>query len=72
MKNETALSKFKPLQLQMEKDKDPYLFVHFSREEDAFKGVTSNRMDGADAIIVINHLINRFNLSAEVIAAMAK
>lgn len=69
MKHEKSLSDFKPLQLEMEADKDPYIFVHFSREDDWFGGFTSKDMGYSDAEIIIKHLANKFNMS-HIIEAM--
>lgn len=57
------LSEFKSLQNKIEKDKDPFMFVHFSREEDHFNGITSNEMDSGDAIIILKYLLNRFDIN---------
>ena len=72
MKNETALKQFKTLQVSLEKDKDPYLFVHFSQEDDHYKGVTSKDMDIGDALIVIEHLMEQFGINGEAVAAMER
>ena len=50
----------------------PYLFVHFSREDDNYKGVTSSQMDIGDALIVIDHLMEQFGINGEAVAAMER
>lgn len=50
-------------------DSDPYLLVHFSREEDKYTGL-DDRMDPMDALVVIRELIRIHNLSPEIIAGM--
>jgi hypothetical protein len=72
MKNDTVLKAFKPLQKKMEKDSDPYLFIHFSREDNHFKGLTSTDMDMADALIVINHLVSRFKINRKALDSYKK
>ncbi|HXG85105.1 MAG TPA: hypothetical protein VNI84_13880 [Pyrinomonadaceae bacterium] len=48
---------------------DATLFCYFFREQDGYNGYTIN-MDFGDALLVIEYLIKKFNLSPEVIAAM--
>lgn len=54
---------------QADKDTDPYLCVHFSRQEDKFMGY-HGRMDEGDALIVIKELIKFFNLSPDIVALL--
>ena len=70
MTNKKAFKLFETIQKKMQKDGDKFLFVHFSRKEDHFRGM--NHMDGLDALVVIKQLIERYSLSAETIAAMAR
>jgi hypothetical protein len=44
-----------------EKQNDPYLIVHFSRQEDHYKGYHEG-MDAVDAMIVIKHLVRHFKI----------
>jgi|GEM_PF-961298 len=68
MKNEEAYKAFEPLKEKMDADNDVYLLVHFSRSEDTYKGYQSDKMDGGDALIVVQHLIEHFKLNPQVIA----
>ena len=52
-----------------EMDNDAMLVVYFSREQDAYNGYMTN-MDAGDALMVIEQLIRKFDLSPEAIAAM--
>lgn len=45
---------------QTDKDTDPYLIVHFSREDDRFNGL-HERLDKMDAQIIIKQLIEFFD-----------
>lgn len=51
-----------PFTSKADKDNDPYLVVHFSREQDYFKGY-HERMDSLDAMIVIKNLVNYFKIN---------
>ena len=42
-------------------DSDTYLYVHFSREEDAYQAI-QHRMDAGDAMVVIRNLIEAFGI----------
>jgi hypothetical protein len=53
---------------QAEKDGDPYLIVHFSREEDRFKGIQDG-LDFGDALIIVNQLIKEFDIQPEALTA---
>jgi hypothetical protein len=44
---------------------DPYLVVHFSRDEDKYDG-THEFMDQFDAMIVIKDLLNEFKITKPV------
>jgi len=59
----------KPIETACKRDNDPMLFVHFSRERDAYS-VMGFGMDYGDALIVICHLVERFALSTEGIIRM--
>ncbi len=69
MKYENAKKQTEKLQNQCEKNNDAILFCCFSHEQDGYDGYTIN-MDFGDALLVIEYLIKKFNLSPEVIAAM--
>ena len=72
MKNDKALKVLTPLAAKLDKDGDTYLFVHFSREDDHFKGLDSSNMDFADALIIIKHLVNKFGIDKKVLCEMLK
>lgn len=71
MKYENAQKQTEQLQSRCEKDNDAMLFCYFSREQDGYNGYTIN-MDFGDALLVVEYLIEKFNLSPEAIAAMVK
>lgn len=48
------------------KSGDPYLIVHFSRADDYYYGC-NDRMDFADALIVIKYLVEFFKIDREVL-----
>ncbi len=43
-------------------DKDSYFLIHFSKEEDKYAGY-HERIDWADARIILKHLIKEFDLT---------
>lgn len=53
-----------------EKNSDPYLVVHFSKEDNHFQG-THDFMDSFDAIIVIKNLIKEFGIDKRILAKMS-
>lgn len=61
---------FSKLRFALEYDRDPYMFVHFSREDDHILGLDSMEMDMGDALVIIRHLINKFDFNPEAIANM--
>lgn len=56
----------RPFISRCDKDGDPYLLVHFSRENDYFEG-THNGLDFLDAIMVIKELVKIFGINKEVL-----
>lgn len=61
---------FSKLRFAMEYDRDPYMFVHFSREQNHILGLDSLELDQWDALVIIRHLINKFDYNPEAIANM--
>ena len=49
---------------------DRFCLVYFSRQEDAFQGLTSDNFDAGDALLVITKLVRTFGLSPEALALM--
>ena len=68
MTTDKANQIFTRLRKQLNKDCDPFMFVHFSSEEGKFLGTDSGWLDADHAQIIIKHLINKFNLKPETIA----
>jgi hypothetical protein len=69
MKTSTGREILNPFIEQAEKDKDSYLIVHFSDEEDKYVGY-HNHMDLFDAVIVIKDLIKSHNIPVNLLAMM--
>lgn len=59
----TASSQFEDA---CKKDNDPFLVVHFSRDEDKYDG-RHDGLDFADALIIVGHLCNHFKLNPAMI-----
>lgn len=68
MKKPTAQKLLKPFTDQCEKDKDPYLVVHFSRKDDYYSGF--HELDTLDAIIVIKEIVKHCGINREALALM--
>lgn len=71
MTTKEALKEGEPFISKCDKDGDPYLLVHFSQEDDYFKGV-HERMGFADAIIVIKELVKYFGINSDVLSETLK
>jgi len=71
MKIQEAEKQLETLRERAERDNDAVLVCYFSREQEAYNGYMTN-MDAGDALIVIEQLIRKFNLSPEVIAATSQ
>jgi hypothetical protein len=52
-----------PLTDTLEKDGDPYLLVHFSKEDNAYTGLHDG-LDKYDALIIMRQLATHFNMDA--------
>ncbi len=65
MKTIKSKELLKPFIDQCEKDKDCYMIVHFSKQEDKFYGLTD--MDAGDALVIIHELINQYKLNPKAI-----
>jgi hypothetical protein len=61
MKIQTGRQKLDDFIGQADRDKDPYLLVHFSRTDDKYMGYNSH-MDIGDALIIIHELCNQFDI----------
>lgn len=61
MKIKTGRKKLDDFIGQANRDKDPYLLVHFSRNEDKYMGY-NDHMDLGDALIIIRELCSQFNI----------
>jgi len=72
MTNDKAKKMFSKLRFAMEYDHDPYMFVHFSREQNHILGLDSLELDSLDALVIIRHLINKFDLDPLAIANMTR
>jgi len=70
MKIKRSKQLVKPFIDQCKKDNDCYLIVHFSKEEDKFAGY--DKMDFADALLIIYELIKQYDLNSEVIIESLK
>jgi hypothetical protein len=71
MTNKQANELFASLQSELEKDRDPFMFVHFSRVE----GGTIIGKDGAylnkgDVLFIIKHLVDKFKINRVDIASL--
>lgn len=66
MTTKEALKESKPFIDKCDRDGDPYLIVHFSQEDDYFKGI-HERMDFMDATIIIKKLIKHFKINKEIL-----
>lgn len=66
MKIKTGRKKLDDFIGQADRDKDPYLLVHFSRCEDKYM-CYNDRMDIADALIIINELCRRLGIEKKAI-----
>ena len=51
------------------KDKDPFILVHFSRQDDYYQGRDCG-MDMGDALLVIRQLIKAFDINTDALANM--
>lgn len=69
MTTNNAYELAKPFIDKAEQDADPYMVIHFSREEDFYKGWHEG-MDIGDALLVIKHLVNHFKIDKELLAVM--
>jgi hypothetical protein len=65
---EEARRMFEPIRNESKEDEDAMLFFYFSKIEDSYCVVAS--IDAGDALVVISHLIGKFNLSRKAIAEM--
>ncbi len=69
MKNTEFFDQVNPILEKAIGEGDAVLTIHFSREEDYFRAGHGG-MDAGDALIVINRLIEEFELSKPVLAVM--
>ena len=68
MKYEAFKKEFEPLGNKAESDGDVYFVSFFSREEDGYNAFWLDKLDAGDALLIIDGLIKKFDLSAENIA----
>ena len=66
------VKEFEPLGNRCDADGDVYFVTFFSKEQNAYNAFWQERMDFGDALLIIEGLIKKFNLSAEAVAAMQK
>lgn len=62
MKTKDFKTLIKPIAERLDKEKDPYLMVHFSREDNYSHGVHEG-MDKLDAMIVIKELVKKCKIN---------
>jgi hypothetical protein len=64
MKNKEALERFSDLEAELEKDHDPFMFVHFSRVENGMVvGKDGTYLNKEDALKIIRHLMEEFAIN---------
>lgn len=68
MKYEDFEKKFETLGDKAQADGDVYFVCFFSREQNGYNAFWQEKMDFGDALLIIDGLINSFNLSRPTIA----
>ena len=71
MTKDTGEELLQPFIEQCDKDADPYFIVHFSRSDDWFNGL-HDRMDFADALIIVSKLIELFEINPLILSSPSK
>ena len=63
MKTKEAKKHFNGITKLMDQDTDPYMMVHFSKDDDYYYGQYSKHLDMFDAIIIIKKLIDTYKIN---------